>query len=128
MRYLTYQRLATAGATAVTMLALAAGAAAADGVRPDDRAMHGPGAIAVAVTQRDNVVRPDDRADRRLAGVAVARAASGHGRLRLGRRGSRRARHIRPCPAGGGRRGRRATAEAAARVGDRRGAEARVAR
>ena len=69
MRYLTYQRLATAGATAVTMLALAAGAAAADGVRPDDRAMHGPGAIAVA--QRDIVVRPDDRADRRLAGVAV---------------------------------------------------------
>ena len=72
MRYLTYQRLATAGATAVTMLALAAGAAAADGVRPDDRAMHGPGAIAVAVTQRDNVVRPDDRADRRLTSVAVA--------------------------------------------------------
>ena len=69
MRYLTYQRLATAGATAVTMLALAAGAAAADGVRPDDRAMHGPGAIAVA--QREIVVRPDDRADRRLAGVAV---------------------------------------------------------
>ena len=73
MRYLTYQRLATAGATAVTMLALAAGAAAADGVRPDDRDMHGPGAIAVA--QRDIVVRPDDRADRRLAGVAVAVAA-----------------------------------------------------
>ena len=39
MRYLTCQRLATAAATAVTMLAFAAGTAATDGVWPDDRTM-----------------------------------------------------------------------------------------
>ena len=37
--------------------------------RPNDRATHGPGAVAAA--QRDVVVRPDDRADRRLPGDAV---------------------------------------------------------
>jgi hypothetical protein len=50
-----------------------------DVARPDDRAAHGPGAIAAA--RREVVLRPDDRADRRLPGstAPVAQPASGEG-------------------------------------------------
>ena len=71
MRHLTHAQLAIAGAVTVTMLAIATGAAAADGIRPDDRAMHGPGAVAVAAAQDDVVVRPDDRAMHGPGAVAV---------------------------------------------------------
>ena len=58
-------KLATGAAVALTALVATTGAMAADAVvRPDDRAAHGPGAIAAA--QQDVVLRPDDRADRRL--------------------------------------------------------------
>ena len=67
MYHRMHTKLTAAGA--VTALALAAGAAAADGAaRPDDRATHGPGAI--TATQRDVVLRPDDRADRGLPNTA----------------------------------------------------------
>jgi hypothetical protein len=45
MRHLTHAQLAVTGAIAVTMFAIAAGSAAGS-VRPDDRATHGPGAVA----------------------------------------------------------------------------------
>jgi hypothetical protein len=58
MRHPTFAQLAVSGAIAVTTLALAAGAGAAGGVRPDDRATHGPGAVTVA--QHDIGARPGD--------------------------------------------------------------------
>ena len=65
MLHRTVKRLATGAAVALTALVATAGATAADAVvRPDDRAVHGPGALVAA--QRDVVLRPDDRADRRL--------------------------------------------------------------
>ena len=58
-------KLTTGAAVALTALVATTGAMAADAVvRPDDRAAHGPGAIAAA--QRDVVLRPDDRAERGL--------------------------------------------------------------
>ena len=64
MRCLSSRLVVYAGAIVPAVLALAAGAAAADGMRPDDRPTHGPGAI--AAVRHDTVVRPDDRADRRF--------------------------------------------------------------
>ena len=60
MQNRTLERLATGTAAGLAALVVAGGAGAA--IRPDDRATHGPGAIATA--QRDVVLRPDDRADR----------------------------------------------------------------
>lgn len=58
---LFYQRLAVVATVAASTLVLAAGAAAGDSVsRPDDRAIHGPGAVAAA--QSSDSIRPDDRA------------------------------------------------------------------
>lgn len=70
MRHLTYAQLAITGAVAMTMLAIVTGAAAADGVRPDDRATHGPGAVAAA--QDDIVTRPDDRATHGAGAIVAA--------------------------------------------------------
>ena len=62
------------------------GAAAADAVvRPDDRAVHGPGALAAA--QRDVVLRPDDRADRRLPDDAPVRSPTNGAGSTMGRAG-----------------------------------------
>lgn len=53
-------------------------AAAESAARPDDRATHGAGAIAAA--RREVVLRPDDRADRRLpASPALAQPSTGDG-------------------------------------------------
>lgn len=79
MRGVSYRSIVSAGAVVSMALVLAAGATAADGAaRPDDRATHGPGAIAAA--QRNDVVRPDDRADRQLpATVLVTPTLRGDG-------------------------------------------------
>jgi len=105
MFHATLERLAAGAAVMVTALVVTGGAAAADAiVRPDDRATHGPGAIAqtndwvvaaragrpddrathrpdaVAAAQRDVVLRPDDRADRRLPNDApLAQPTTGEG-------------------------------------------------
>ena len=60
-------------------LVLAAGTGAAIGsTRPDDRATHGPGAI--ALEQRNDVVRPDDRATHG-PGAIVLEQVSGAGQV-----------------------------------------------
>jgi hypothetical protein len=105
MLHRTVKRLTTGAAVALTALVATGGAAAADAVfRPDDRATHGPGAIAqtndwvtsreagrpddhavhgpgaIVAAQRDVVLRPDDRADRRLPTDApVAQPTTGEG-------------------------------------------------
>jgi hypothetical protein len=97
--------IATLAATAVAALVVAGGADAADrATRPDDRAMRGPGAIAltndwaaaesrarpddrpthgpggIEAARRDAVLRPDDRGDRQLPGSAPrAQPATGGG-------------------------------------------------
>jgi hypothetical protein len=77
---LFHQRLAVVATLAASALALAAGAAAADNVsRPDDRATHGPGAI--AASQPSDPVRPDDRADRRLPNTSVEAQPTTAGRF-----------------------------------------------
>jgi hypothetical protein len=78
MLHSTVKRLTTGAAVVLTALVATGGAAAADAVvRPDDRVVHGPGAI---VAQRDVVLRPDDRADRRPPTAApVAQPATGEG-------------------------------------------------
>ena len=79
MLHRTVQRLTSGAAVVLTTLVATAGAAAADAVvRPDDRVVHGPGAIVAA--QRDVVLRPDDRADRRLPiDAPVAQPTTGEG-------------------------------------------------
>ena len=58
--------LAVGTIAAAAALGTAGVATASDGaVRPDDRAIHGTGAV--ALERSDRVVRPDDRADRRIA-------------------------------------------------------------
>ena len=53
-------------------------AAAESATRPDDRPTHGPGAI--EATRRDVVLRPDDRADRRPPSSApLAQPTTGDG-------------------------------------------------
>ena len=105
MRNPIIARLVTGIGIVVAALVVAGGASAADGaVRPDDRANHGPGAVArtnvwvagalvarpddrathgpgaIEAARRDAVLRPDDRADRRLPGAApVAQPTSGEG-------------------------------------------------
>jgi hypothetical protein len=105
MLHRTVRRLTSGAAVALTALVATAGAAAADAVvLPDDRATHGPGAIAqtndwvtareagrpddrvvhgpgaIVAAQRDVVLRPDDRADRRLPTDApVAQPTTGEG-------------------------------------------------
>jgi hypothetical protein len=70
MLHRTFKRAAVGSAIATAALALAGGAAAADGFgHPNDRATHGVGAI--EAEKRDIVLRPDDRADRRLPGPVV---------------------------------------------------------
>jgi hypothetical protein len=63
----TTRRLALS-ALAVAFAVVAAPAQAGSQVRPDDQAVHGPGALAAAPA---DPVRPDDRADRRLPATGV---------------------------------------------------------
>ena len=55
-------------ALAASVILAAGVATAAGGTRPDDRATHGPGSIAIAATTAP--IRPDDRANRGLGVVA----------------------------------------------------------
>jgi len=56
-----YRWITALAGLALISVVLAASAAAADGsIRPDDRAVHGPGAI--AVSSSSDSIRPDDRA------------------------------------------------------------------
>jgi len=71
---LFYQRLAVAATVAASTLVLAAGAAAGDSLfRPDDRANHGPGAVAAA--QSSDSIRPDDRATHGPGAIVVSQAS-----------------------------------------------------
>jgi hypothetical protein len=105
MMHRTVRKLTTGAAVALAAFVATGGAAAANGlVRPDDRATHGPGAIAptnawvtsrnaerpddraahgpgaIVSAQRDIVLRPDDRADRRLPNDApVTQPTTGEG-------------------------------------------------
>ena len=64
--------LAVGTIAAAAALGTAGVATASDGaVRPDDRAIHGTGAV--ALERSDRVVRPDDRADRRIAPAVASR-------------------------------------------------------
>jgi len=105
MFHATLEKLVVGAAVVATALVVTGGAAAADAiVRPDDRAIHGPGAVAqtndwvtsrnagrpddgavhgpgaIVAAQRDIVLRPDDRADRHLpTDPPVAQPTTGEG-------------------------------------------------
>ncbi|HWM14725.1 MAG TPA: hypothetical protein VNO56_09610 [Gaiellaceae bacterium] len=63
------RRIAVATLAAAFAVSPAASAQADAPVRPDDQAIHGPGAVAAEAPAAP--VRPDDRADRRLPGTGV---------------------------------------------------------
>jgi hypothetical protein len=59
------RRIVVAMLACAFAVVMAAPAQADSGVRPDDRAIHGPGAVAAGAP--GELVRPDDRADRTIA-------------------------------------------------------------